>query len=171
MSHLLVALTAGSEMLPWRCYSSSTVAIKHILVPLDGSELAEQALAYAGAIAARTEADEARLVHVRPAREGPASRTMRPTYDFRPFPRGDERHYLAEVARRLQTKRTHVDTALRDGDPGPQINAEARESGTHLIVMSSHGRSGPQSRPYGKVADDVLHAAPVPVLMVHTGTA
>jgi nucleotide-binding universal stress UspA family protein len=37
--------------------------------------------------------------------------------------------------------------------------------------MASHGRGGAQARPYGKVADDVLHEAPVPVLMIHTGLA
>jgi len=147
------------------------VDIQHILVPLDGSELAEEALSYAGAIAARVKAAEARLIHVRPPREGAASGVMRPTYDFRSFPRGEEGRYLAEVAKRLETKRTHAATAVRDGDPGPQISAEARESGAHLIVMASHGRGGAQARPYGKVADDVLHEAPVPVLMIHTGLA
>ena len=147
---------------------AGSAGVNSILVPLDGSDAAERALPYASAIAARSSAPEATLVHVRLPKEGAASRIMRPTYDFRPFPKGDEGRYLAEVAQGLATETMRVETALRDGDPGPQINEEARESGAQLIVMASHGRTAARARPYGKVADDVLHAAPVPVLMVRT---
>ena len=143
--------------------------ISRILAPLDGSELAEQALACAAAVASRTGAREATVAHVRLPKEGAASRIMRPTWDFRPFPRGDEGAYLSEAARRLEEAGMAVTTALREGDPGPQVAAEALEGGADLIVMTSHGRSGSQTRPYGKVADDILHASPAPVLMLHTG--
>lgn len=144
------------------------VVLNSVLVPLDGSDTAEQALPYASAIAARAGAPEATVVHVRLPKDGAANRIMRPTYDFRPFPKGDEEHYLAGVAQGLATEAMRVGTALRDGDPGPQINEEARESRARLIVMASHGRTSASARAYGKVADDVLHAAPVPVLMVRT---
>ena len=143
--------------------------VRRLLIPLDGSGRAERSLPYARSVAARAKAESAVLLHVRLPDEGAASRVMRPTWDFRPFPKGEAGAYLRDAAMALANDDIAVDTSHDQGDPGPRIVEAAKQAGADFIVMASHGRSGWEERPFGKVADDILHAAPVPVLMIHTG--
>lgn len=142
------------------------VRMRRILVPLDGSDLAEQALPIARTIARTMGSDVLRLVYVRMPHEGAASRVVRPTMDFRPFPKGEPRGYLTTVAEGLARDGVTVEIDIREGDPGREINEDATEQEIDLIVMASHGRTGLHVKPYGKVADEVVHAAPVPVLFI-----
>jgi nucleotide-binding universal stress UspA family protein len=53
-----------------------------------------------------------------------------------------------------------------DARPADAILASAQDEGTGLIVMSTHGRSGLSRLIMGSVAEEVLHRASVPVLLV-----
>jgi len=140
--------------------------IDRILVPLDGSELAEQVLPIAEKIARQERSELMRLVYVLPPSEGAASRTVRPVLDFRPFPRGDVRHYLSSKAENIEARGVPAEAGIRQGDPGREIKADAVENGMSLIVLASNGRTGFSVKPYGKVADEVIHGTPVPVLFI-----
>ncbi|OGO06013.1 MAG: hypothetical protein A2Y60_05020 [Chloroflexi bacterium RBG_13_54_9] len=52
------------------------------------------------------------------------------------------------------------------GNPPEEIASYAEESGVDLIVMASHGRSGPSRWAYGSVAEKVFRSSCVPVMMV-----
>ncbi|MGH6959687.1 MAG: universal stress protein, partial [Dongiaceae bacterium] len=110
-----------------------------ILVPLDGSDLAEQALPYAEALAE----PGCQLILLEVGQE---------TDDDLSLP---ERH-AGSCAR--------LETAV--GDPAEQILRVARDLGVGMIVMTTHGRGAIGRWAFGSVADTVTRMAPVPVLVV-----
>jgi nucleotide-binding universal stress UspA family protein len=121
--------------------------IKSVLVPLDGSELAEEALGYAVPIAERHSA-QLHLVFV--------------LHDDATASEDDEaRQYLTGVAKRLgQEAVPHV----RLGGAAQEIIETAEDPDTPLIVMTTHGRTGIGRWIYGSVADKVVHASEAPFL-------
>lgn len=126
--------------------------IKSVLVPLDGSELAEEALGYAVPIAERHNAS-LHFVFVIP-NDADASED------------DEARSYLQEVAARLGREATpHV----RIGNAADQIIEADEELEDPLIVMTTHGRTGVGRWIYGSVADKVVHASESPVLLLRSG--
>jgi nucleotide-binding universal stress UspA family protein len=136
---------------------------RSILVPLDGSALAEGALAVAGTLAERLGA-ELRLVHV----HRPAVVDELATYGLTAdAARSTAEHYILGVADRVRVAhRATVSAALVDGSAAESIVAHAKEVGSDLIVMASHGRTGASRFWLGSVADAVMRSADLPVLMV-----
>jgi nucleotide-binding universal stress UspA family protein len=81
------------------------------------------------------------------------------------------RAYLEHVAARVQATGVAVRTDVLDGDPATRILARAdRSPGTDLIAMATHGRSGLDRWIFGSVAEKVLHATPIPLLLVRGTT-
>jgi nucleotide-binding universal stress UspA family protein len=145
---------------------------RHILVPLDGSELAEKALAPAGQIATAI-GPQTGASHADPAGE-PARlvllRVVSPLallaadpilYDEMIRMSIDEaKAYLAATAPALGDTPATVETVAVSGSPADAIVQYAEEHGIDLIVMSSHGRTGSSRWVYGSVAEKVMHHAP-----------
>lgn len=132
-----------------------------ILVPLDGSELAELALAPAGLLARRFRAQlwlVSVLVPV-PLESGSSVRLARTAVD-------QAQDYLQDVQRRLEADGLAVRAIVRWGDPAGEILATAHESRAVLIAMATHGRGGLGRWMIGSVADRVVRAATIPVLVV-----
>lgn len=131
---------------------------RRILVPLDGSDLAEQALPLATGLARRAGATLLLLRSVAWPPVGGAGRLRH----------GEEqaRGYLAEVGQRLTRQGCAVGTSLRCDPAAEAILAAAMEQRADLIVMTTHGRGGLGRWAYGSVADRVLRGASVPVLLV-----
>ena len=110
---------------------------KTVLVPLDGSKLAEEALAHAIAFAR----EGAMLVLVRAA-DGHATPLTDPTI-ARIAAVQDAEIYLATVADRLRRVGVaDVETSVQYGGPVDGIADVARTRNVDLIVRSTHGRSG-----------------------------
>ena len=136
--------------------------LKTILVPLDGSTVAEAALAPAVALARKA---GAKLVLVRAA-------------EVRTLPLGDPIEDQTEVMREAQeylaTARARVMAAgALDVEfsvwYGPAVEAiveAARFRAADLIVMSSHGRSGVARLVMGSVTERVLRGTSVPILVI-----
>jgi nucleotide-binding universal stress UspA family protein len=126
---------------------------KRILVPLDGSDLAEQALRHAAEIA-RLFGARLQLVRVVPvtglevARGGATSDLEAEV--------AEAREYLVGLEKRLTDEGLEVKHRVRQGDVAEEILQEAKETGCELIVMSTHGRSGIARWVYGSIADRVL---------------
>lgn len=133
-----------------------------LLVPLDRSSLAEQALGPAAAIARASNAlIDLVLVH-----------QALPFAGFEDAPWNaslvaDEQRYVESIAQELATGAavgpTH--TVLR-GEPVESICQRARDTDADLVVMTSHGRTGLSRAWLGSVADGVMRRSSIPVLML-----
>lgn len=141
---------------------SSTLPTKRgVILPLDGSALAEQALRYAAALPTRF----LRLLAVEPvdlsaARERWANDDPSP---WGTWPIDDVRAYLELIAQPFREQGREVEVILRKGEPGPHIVGAAKDS--ELIVMSTRG-NGLTRKLLGTTADYVLDHASVPTLLV-----
>lgn len=139
---------------------------QHVLVPLDGSASAEQALPFAKELA-RPGRTELRLLRLTgsPAVVGypldlPGSTAI--------VEKEIEhtRQYLQEVGRQLESEGYQVTWCDRFGDPASGILQEAEESGADLVVMATHCRTGFKRFLLGSVAEKVARHASCPVLLV-----
>lgn len=139
-----------------------TRVYRSILVPLDGSSLAEQALTIATTLAERVEA-ELHLVHV----HAPAVvDEFAPPASIDGAARTTAERYMHDTAYRLRL--THggaVSATVLDGSAAASIVTHAAATGADLIVMSSHGRTGASRFWLGSVADAVIRSAAMPVLL------
>ena len=140
---------------------------RSILVPLDGSPFAEQAVPLALAIgrAARSKVRLA-LVHQVPAT--PLSVEAARFYTSMELAvRKSERDYLRRLATQSRKPRgPQVVSALLSGPVDTTLTHYVRDSGADLVVMSTHGR-GPLHRAWlGSVADHLIRNLEVPVLLV-----
>lgn len=139
-----------------------------ILVPVDGSKLAERALAIAMPLA---EQHGARLILFR-AHELVMPLTMGGGAPVRDTAldetwRAEARSYVEKLAKRTAKLTTApVEAEFREGRVVPTLSAYATESGAGLVVMSTHGRGGFQRFWLGSVADALVRHATVPVLLV-----
>lgn len=134
-----------------------------ILVPLDQSSLAEQALGTAAGIARAASASiELVLVHQALPYDG---YTDAPWNAAR---RGREYDYLRGIADELESgARVRVSCSVLAGAPAYAIRARAAEIRAELIVMTTHGRTGLNRAWMGSIADAVVRSASVPVLLLH----
>jgi nucleotide-binding universal stress UspA family protein len=133
-----------------------------ILVPLDGSELGEVALAYARELAAATHAQ----VHLVCVAERPEVESRR-LYMA----------YLGKTAERFreQLKRSGSDapvtTICLGGEPADAVLTYAEQVGVNLIIMASHGHSGIMRWTMGSTARKISQRSMVPVLLVRAASA
>jgi nucleotide-binding universal stress UspA family protein len=140
-----------------------------ILVPLDGSQLAEMALAPACRLAEKFGSQLILLRVVTP--DSPPPPLPLPSMSSEPaaLPAGrplmeEAEAYLTGL--KLPVLGVPIRTQVLSGTPPELIVATAQEFGVDLIVMSTHGRSGLMRLLYGSVAEAVLRGAIVPVLLM-----
>ncbi|HEU0073009.1 MAG TPA: universal stress protein [Dehalococcoidia bacterium] len=140
--------------------------VKRILLPLDGSPEAEEALPVATWIAGRTgaELDVVRSLSLTPVAYDPGMGVY--SADLIDSMEEAVRSYLAEINTRLQGKK--ATTTMRVGSPGEMLYQHLEERPADLIVMTSHGRSGVRRAALGSVTDRLLHG-PAPVLVIRAG--
>lgn len=142
---------------------------KKMLVPLDGSELAEVVFAYAKELAGRLSLDVT-LLHVCSPTE----------QELAPMHRSYTEHMAGIVKLQVEAiqkkvgiqpggKAVEVRGELVVGYPAEEILSYADENDIDLILMSTHGRSGIRRWAMGSVADKVLRASKVPVWLVRAG--
>lgn len=139
---------------------------KRILVPLDGSELAERIVPHVEAIAKGTGAEIVLLritdpMHATIAAEAPT--------EARKWLEDDQARaarYLEGVAKQLKDAglATRIDVAA--GEPAVEILTVAEKEDVDLIAMMSHGVTGLRHFDRGSVAEKVLKGSIRPVLMV-----
>ncbi|MGB2799899.1 MAG: universal stress protein [Dehalococcoidia bacterium] len=142
---------------------------RRMLVPLDGSELAEVVFTYAKDLAARLDLDLT-FLHVC----SPDEREMLPMH----------RAYVERVAETVRRQSEEVQEKagtepggkavaahgeLAVGYPAEEIVRYADENNIDLIMMTTHGRSGIGRWAMGSVADKVLRASKKPVWLVRAG--
>lgn len=138
-----------------------------ILVPLDGSELAEGALPYAAALANALGA-QLTLLAVWDGTERDLAETF-PSLVVDIDARAHE-HYGTYLAAARDRGAPNAATLVREGDPGATILEVAQEVGARCIAIGTHGRSGIGRWLAGSTATHVLRHADVPLLAVGPNT-
>jgi nucleotide-binding universal stress UspA family protein len=140
-----------------------------ILVPLDGSKVAEAILPCVVWLARGFDA-RVTLLTVAPSRKEAGQ----------PSPRAsglssaetmerlaiEPTRYLEGVAKYLEVRRIEAEPVVVEGDAAETILAQARERGCDLIAMSTRGRSGLGRGLLGSVTDAVVRSSDIPVLVV-----
>ncbi|MGH7527147.1 MAG: universal stress protein [Gemmatimonadales bacterium] len=147
--------------------------IREILVPLDGSSLAEAALAPASAIAGLFDAELLLVQVVRPLSAG----SMLPVpfaagYDaeFMALRRKEAQDYLDDLAKDLRERGVRAAGNVVVGHKVVETLLDlARQERVDLVAIATHGRSGLQRLVLGSVADKLIRAAEPPVLVVRPG--
>ena len=145
-----------------RDVSEAAISIRRILVPLDQSSEAEQALT-TNLRSLGTESLQLHLLHVIPslvysdvARDEEAE-----------VERSKASEYLYQLAQQMTARGFSTTTEVAEGEPAIQITRVAGEQGVDLISMTTHSRSGVKRLLIGSVAESVLRRAPVPLLLCH----
>ena len=138
--------------------------LANVLVPLDGSSLAETALPTAISLVRRKHGHvELVVVHEEVPYEWEG-------YEDGPWHSMNEStqvRYLYDKAGQLSGARDMtVGHALLRGDVADQICAHASEVGADMIVMGTHGRTGLTRALVGSVADAVVRRSTIPVLLL-----
>ncbi len=136
---------------------------KHLLVPLDGSRLAEAALPPAENLAAKTGA-MITLIHVI-EKDAPAAIHS----DRHLVTAAEAEAYLAEMKGRPRLKDLRVETHVHTTevkDVAHSITEHSAELTPDLIVMTTHGRGGARRFFFGTIAQQVITMGRTPVLMV-----
>ncbi|MBI3854409.1 MAG: universal stress protein [Planctomycetes bacterium] len=139
--------------------------MKKILIPLDGSELAESVLSQVRPLLAREEAEILllRVVTMPPSVESDAGEPLDLLWS-----RAVD--YLQNLSARLSGEGLRVRTRAVEGIPADEILEAARKEGADLIAMSTHGRTGLARWVFGSVTEKILRASPVPVLAIPSFT-
>ena len=143
-----------------------------ILTPLDGSDLSEQAIPYARALAAALSLPITLLLAIEP--EHPSiGQHLNPSLHYQETLEHRAQHarnYAETVAATLREAGINADTSTPQGEPAAAIVEEAAKDPGTLITMSSHGRSGISRWWMGSVADKVLHLTGNPLLIIRAGS-
>ncbi len=151
---------------------------KKIMVPLDGSELAECVLPHVEVIAKGCGVAEVIFTRVvEPAilpsgalTDGGAVLTEIDTERTRKqIDAGNKlaaRDYLDHLISRIKLDKVKMRTEVLDGKAAEELAEYATDNDIDLIIIATHGRSGISRWVWGSVADRLLRSACVPVLMV-----
>jgi nucleotide-binding universal stress UspA family protein len=142
---------------------------RRIMVPLDGTELAESVLQHAVSFAGLFEA-VLRLVRVVPFPMQYTSpylpHTMQMNQQFVTEARDAAAAYLDAHAHRLRARGTTVEcSVVVVAQPGHGLLTEVAEARCDLVAMATHGRKGLTRAILGSTADKVVRASHTPVLL------
>lgn len=146
------------------------VKTDHILIPLDGSQLAESIVPYALQLGEGTPASYTLVRVVPPVWTAPevmsepdvmAEGALKERVTC-------AREYLARVADTMSSQTLNVNMDVVIGTaPAAAILERARTAEADIIAMATHGRGGVKRLILGSVADKVLRAASMPMLLYH----
>ena len=134
-----------------QAFGSPITRLGTALVPLDGSPAAETAL---------------------PMVEGLAGKPLQYVRLLRAVATPDESNdaygYLEQIRTQLAAETLHVQTMVEVGSP-EEVIAQAAAA-ADFVILSTHGRGGPDRLRHGSVADHVVHHVPIPSLLVRVDT-
>lgn len=136
---------------------------RHILLPLDGSPLAETALPHAASLAAAAEA-RIHLLRVIPIRQRGGAAPL--DIIDRRLGHAEAVAYLEAVAADLRNRDLTVQTEVLEGHPAEQIVEVLRRCEADLLVLTSHGAGGITEFPVSGTAHKVMSCAGISVLLV-----
>ncbi len=144
--------------------------LRRILIPLDGSPLAEAIIEHSIHFGRIMDAEYTLLRVVDPAALGlsvhdenvAAAAVLQPLMDR-------AQTYLERQAEELRARGLQVDAVVTVGEPSARILEYARAHSIDLIAMATHGRGGFSLLLLGSVADKVLRGSSLPLLLYSPG--
>ncbi len=143
---------------------------RHILVPLDGSEIAEQVLPHVHALAANEGTTRITLLRAVPPvfttsvdYSGMLASTTTDTLESL---EAEARRYLDAIADQFRAEGYTVQTEISAMPAAEAILDYADSQHADLITIATHGRSGISRWVFGSVTQKVVQTCPVPVLVV-----
>ena len=143
---------------------------KHILVPLDGSELAECAIPHVESIACGCSAMTVTFIRVVEPYLGiysdDISMTDIDSQQYVDSGINNTEKYLKQLVDRVKLDGVEIRTEVSVGIAYERIVEFANKNEVDLIIIATHGRSGISRWVWGSVADRILRSACVPVFMV-----
>ena len=151
---------------------------QNILVPLDGSELAECVLPHVETIVKGCENPTVIFARVvEPARSPFGSGTdggkvfteqeaTKVRQEINQRSKEEAQQYLNNLAGRIKYGAATVRTVLLSGGPAESLAEYIQKNQIDLVIMSTHGRSGVSRWVWGSTADKLLRSACTPVMMV-----
>jgi nucleotide-binding universal stress UspA family protein len=126
---------------------------ERILVPLDGSELAEQVIPYVEELAKSLNSE---VILITVCLSGaPMERALT--------------EYIERRAEKLQSLGIKTRSVCIEGEPATSIIDFAGKNDVSLIVISTHGRTGIGHWPLGSIASKVVQRSHIPVFLVRSG--
>lgn len=144
-----------------------------VLVPLDGSELAECALNHVRGLSKDGSAGEITILNIMKVdipwlgSEDEREHRQFDINKIREEVSNASQKYLADVQSRLASEGIRVETESREANrPAQAIIEYALENGTDMIAMATHGYTGMKGMMMGSVALSVIHQSHVPVLLI-----
>ncbi len=139
-----------------------------ILVPLDGSKLAEQALPYVNLLASafKIQVNLLNVFDSVPPQFADPGHGLYETQITASY-RDNAVDYLEKAGTGLKDSGVTISCDAHEGNPAVQIINEAEKTSNTLIAMVTHGRSGLGRWVLGSVTDKVLHGAANPLLITH----
>jgi nucleotide-binding universal stress UspA family protein len=135
--------------------SQEVAMYKRILVPLDGSELAERSLPYVKRIARRLNSEVILMIACQPIG----------------YPELPLKAYLQKKLKELHSAGIRISHKLARGDAATKILDFAEKNDVNLIIMSTHGGSGVGHWPLGSCTSKVLQKTHVPTLLIRSSKA
>ncbi len=149
-----------------------SLQVQRILVPLDGSELAELALIPAQDLARFHRASLVLVQVVEPVEVYAEGYVYGEAYA--PLPATEEleklaREYLDQVAQQLRSQGFETEQVVLRARAPEGIVQASRDHGVDMVVMTTHGRSGLSRWVFGSVAEKVVRLSPCPLLLVRAG--
>ncbi len=145
-----------------------------ILVPLDGSKIAEAVIPNVEDLVIRMAPKTQIEVTLLQVISNLTYNVLTPEEEAQ-IPYSDEElkqikqntlNYLEKMASTLRSKGIDVKTKVTVGNAAEEIIKAAHETGANVIAMSTHGYSGIKRWALGSVADKVLHSSEIPVLLI-----
>ncbi len=145
--------------------------INRLLIPLDGSDLGRLALPVGEELAARLKASISLFQMSRvvlPYDDPPGSAAYAQYARFNQEEEARVRAEMSVLEKDVRGRGLDVDSMVTSGvDAAGEIIQAEKTSGADLVVMSTHGRSGPTRWVLGNVAERVLRHGEIPLLLVH----
>jgi nucleotide-binding universal stress UspA family protein len=143
---------------------------QHVIVPLDGSELAESVLPHLDAVASNCQITTVELIRVVPPLEMHYKAAL-------PFDARQEKQlnaaaikeaedYLQRIKKKLDATRMTVTVKVLSGSITDTMANYIDKSGADLLIMATHGRSGPSRWIWGSTAERLLQSSCIPIFLV-----
>ncbi|UCH50684.1 MAG: universal stress protein, partial [Chloroflexota bacterium] len=123
-----------------------------ILIPLDGSELAEQAMPYVERLAQKLKSEVILITVCLPGE--PLERALT--------------EYIERRAEKIQSLGIKARSLCIEGEPAVSIMNFAEKNNIGLIVISTHGKAGVSHWPLGSIASKIVQKSNIPVFLVRS---